>query len=145
LAEAGQRRDVGSPMEQLVKSGIATPIRTDEAAALLQAISTRCEMAGARLERLEAELTSAQDGVILGDGANDALYSQQQRDRLLLLRQELETKVLDESSRSLQIAAEMAEETERVDRYPFPYLGTGDIGRLQHRDCSDGKNLISIL
>ena len=116
LAEAGQRRDVGSRMEQLVKSGTATPIRTSEAAALLQATSTRCEMASARLQRLEAELTSAQGGVILGDGANDAPYSQQERDRLFLLRQELETKVLDESSQSLQIAAEMKEETERLKR-----------------------------
>jgi multidrug resistance efflux pump len=116
LAEASQRRDVGSRMEQLVKSGTATPIRTAEAAALLQATSTRCAMAVARLERLETELTSAQDGVILGDGANDAPYSQQQRDRLFLQRRELETKLLDESSQSLQIATEMTEETERLDR-----------------------------
>jgi multidrug resistance efflux pump len=73
-------------------------------------------MAVARLQRLDAELTSAQDGVILGDGANDAPYSQQQRDRLFLQRQELETKVLDESSQSLQIAAEMTEETKRLNR-----------------------------
>jgi len=116
LAEAGQRRDVGSRMEQLVKSGMATPIRTSEAAALLQATSTHCEMAVARLQRLDAELTSAQEGVILGDGANDAPYSQQQRDRLFLQRQELETKVLEESSQSLQIAAEMTEETKRLNR-----------------------------
>jgi multidrug resistance efflux pump len=116
LAEAVQRRDVGSRMEQLVKSGTATPIRTAEAAASLEATSTRCEMAVARLQRIETELTSAQDGVSLGDGANDAPYSQQERDRLLLLRLELETKVLDESSQSHQIATEMTEETERLDR-----------------------------
>lgn len=116
LAEASQRRDVGARMEALVKSGTATPIRTAEAAALLDATSTRCEMATARLQRLEVELTSAHDGVILGDGANDAPYSQQERDRLLLLRQELETKVLDETSQSQQIATEITEETERLNR-----------------------------
>jgi multidrug resistance efflux pump len=116
LAEAQQRRDVGSRMEQLVKSGTATPMRADEALALLQATSTRCEMAVARLTRLEAEMTSAQDGVILGDGANDEPYSQQQRDRLFLRRQELETKVSDESLQSQHVATEIAEETSRLDR-----------------------------
>ena len=115
-AEALQRRDVGSRMERLVESGTATPIRTAEAAALLQATATRCEMAVARLARIEIELTSSQDGVILGDGANDAPYSQQQRDRLLLRRQELETKVRDETSHFQQTAKEIAEETERLDR-----------------------------
>ena len=116
LAEAHQRRDVGSRMEQLVKSGNATPMRADEALALLEATSTRCEMAVAHVRRLEAEMTSAQDGVILGDGANDEPYSQQQRDRLFLRRQELETKVLDESLASQHIATEITEETSRLDR-----------------------------
>ena len=116
LAEASQRRDVGSRMEQLVKDGTASHIRTAEALALLQATSTRCDMAAAKLERLQVELASARRDVFLRDGANDAPYSQQQRDRLLLRKQELEFKVLEESLQASQIAAEMNEERERVDR-----------------------------
>jgi biotin carboxyl carrier protein len=115
LAEDRHRRDVGSRMEQLVKSGTASQMRTAEALASQEATSTRCEMADARLQRLQTELAAAQDGVFLRDGANDAPYSQQQRDRLVLRRQELETKVLEESLQSSQIA-EMAEERERLDR-----------------------------
>ncbi len=115
-AEAEQRRDVGSRLERLVKSGTATPIRSAEAFASLEATATRCEMADARLQRLETELTSANEGVSLGDGANDSPYSQQQRDRLFLRRQELETKVLEESGQSAQTAAEMTEERARLDR-----------------------------
>jgi hypothetical protein len=115
LAEATQRRDVGSRMEELVKLGTATPIRTAEALATLQATSTRCDMATAKLQRLQVELLSAQDGVFLRDGANDAPYSQQQRDRLLLRRQELEVKALEESLQASQFAAEMNEERARVD------------------------------
>ena len=95
LAEAEHRREVGSRMEQLVKGGTASQVRTNEALALQQATSTRCDMADARLQRFQTEWVSAQDGVFLRDGANDAPYSQQQRDRLLLRRQELENKVLD--------------------------------------------------
>jgi len=116
LAEARQRRDVGSRMEQLVKSGTATPIRTAEAFASLEATATRCGMADAHLLRLETELTTAKEGVSLGDGANDAPYSQQQRDRLFLRRQELETKALEESLQSKQITSEMTEERERLAR-----------------------------
>jgi multidrug efflux pump subunit AcrA (membrane-fusion protein) len=116
LAEVEQRRDVGSRMEKLVKEGLASQIRTAEVLALQEANTTRCEMAGARLQRLQIELASAKDGVFLRDGANDAPYSQQQRDRLGLKRQELETKVLEEGLQSTQIAPEIVEERDRLDR-----------------------------
>ena len=116
LAEAQKRGDVGSRMQELVKSGNATPIRTSEAFATLEATRTRCEMAGARLERLQAELAAAKDGVFLRDGINDAPYSQQERDRLFLRRQELETKILEESLQYSQAAAEWEEERRRLER-----------------------------
>ena len=116
FAEARERREVSSRMEQLTKSGLASQIRSAEASALLEATSTRCEMASAKLRRLEADLASAHDGVILGDGANDAPYSQQQRDRLMLRRQELETKALEESLLASQIASELMEERKLLDR-----------------------------
>ena len=116
LAEVQQRREVGSRMEQLVKSGTASQIRSAEASASQEAVSTRCEMAAARLLRLQIELDSAKTGVFLRDGANDVPYSQQQRDRLVLRRQDLEAQVLEEGSRSTRIAAEITEERERLDR-----------------------------
>jgi multidrug resistance efflux pump len=116
LAEVRQRRDVGSRMEQLAKSGATSHIRSAEALANQEAASTKCEMADARLSRLRAELGSAQNGVFLRDGTNDVPYSQQQRDRLFLRRQELETDILQETSRAAQLAAEVTEERSRLDR-----------------------------
>jgi multidrug resistance efflux pump len=116
LAEARQRQDVGSRMERLVQAGNASPIRSAEAQALQQVTLTHCEMAEARWQRLQGEIASAHNGVFLHDGANDVPYSQQQRDRLLLRRQELETQLLEEGARSQQLAAEIAEEQERVNR-----------------------------
>ncbi len=116
LAEAHQRQDVGSRMEQLVQTGGASEIRSSEAQAAQEATLTRCEMAKARLQRLQGELASAQEGVFVGDGASDVPYSQQQRDRLLLRRQELEVLVLDGGARSRQLAEEIVEERERVAR-----------------------------
>jgi multidrug resistance efflux pump len=116
LAEVQQRREVGSRMEQLVKSGAASQIRSAEALASQEAVATRCEMAAARLQRLEIEMQSAEKGVFLRDGANDVPYSQQQRDRLMLRRQELETQMLGEGPRLTTIAKEIAEERDRLDR-----------------------------
>jgi len=116
LAEMQQRREVGSRMEQLVKAGTASSIRTAEVLATQEATATRCAMADARLQRLQTELASAQDGVFLRDGANDAPYSQQHRDRLMLRRQELETRALEEGLHASQLVAEIAEERSRLDR-----------------------------
>ncbi len=116
LAEMRQRRDVGTRLERLVQSGIASRIRSAEAFATSEATSTRCDMAEARIQRLEIERTAAESGVFLRDGANDVPYSQQQRDRLTLRRQELQVEALRQAARATQLAAEIAEERRRLDR-----------------------------
>jgi multidrug resistance efflux pump len=116
LAEALQRRDVGARMEQLAKQGTSSQIRTAEALATQEATLTRCEVANAKLQRLEVELESAKIGTYLRDGANDVPYSEQQRDRLLLRRQELETERLQAASKATQLALALTGEQERLDR-----------------------------
>lgn len=120
LAEISQRIDVGSRMKALVEAGTASQIRTAEALAIQEATSTRCHMAEARVLRLRVELKAAQDGVYLSDGASDVPYSQQQRDHLILRRQDLQTLLLQETRRISQLTDEIAEERirmSRVDRY----------------------------
>jgi len=116
LAENEQRRDVRSRMEQLAKSGYTSQIRSAEAYATQEANAGRCEMADARVQRLKIERDSARNGTLLGEGASDVPYSQQQRDRLFLRRQELETEMLQQNSIAKQLAAELAEERDRLDR-----------------------------
>jgi multidrug resistance efflux pump len=116
LAEFRQRRDIGSRIETLTKSGLLSEIRSAEALVVQEQASTRCRVAGERIDRIKIELEAARNGVFLRDGANDVPYSQQQRDRLALRRQELEMLALQESTRSLQLAAEIAAERDRIDR-----------------------------
>ena len=116
LAEAHQRQDVGSRMEKLVQIGSASQIRSAEVQAMQEATLTRCEMAKARSLRLQDELTSTKNGIFPSDGANDTPYSQQQRDRLLLRRQELEVAVLEGGARYAQLAEQIAEERKRLNR-----------------------------
>ena len=113
--EAKLRRDIGSRMEGLAKSGLTSQIRSSEAMANQEANATKCEMAESRFLRLQSELTSAQSGIYLRDGINDVPYSQQQRDRLMLRRQELESQVLAETSRADQIKGQIAAERHRME------------------------------
>jgi multidrug resistance efflux pump len=116
LAENEQRRSVRARLEELAKSGYTPQLRSTEAFATQEANAGRCEMADARIQRLKVELGSARDGIFIANGANDAPYSQQQRDRLVLRRQELETEMLQQSSIAKQLGAEVAEERSRLDR-----------------------------
>jgi len=116
LAEVFQRRDIGSRMDELVKSGYASQIRSAEVSATQEANAARCEMTDARIQRFKIELASAQKRVFLRDGANDVPYSQQQRDRLVLRRQDLETEMLQQRSRVVQLETEIAEERHRLNR-----------------------------
>ena len=116
LAEVLQRRDIGSRMQGLAKSGATSEIRSAEALAKQEATGALCQMAAARVERLKAELGSLRRGVYLRDASNDVPYSQQHRERLFLRRQELETEARRESARALHLAPDIAEERARVER-----------------------------
>jgi multidrug resistance efflux pump len=116
LAEVSQRRDIEARMSELARSGYLSQIRSAEASATQEANAARCEMADAKMQRFKVELSAAQRRVFLRDGTNDVPYSQQQRDRLLLRRQELETDMLQQRSRALQIEAEIREERARLER-----------------------------
>lgn len=116
IEELKQRDEVGLRMETLTESGLASPIRSAEAHAIARAASTRCAVAAAREDRIKVELEAARKGVFLRDGISDVPYSQQQREHLVLRRQELQTQALQESARSTQLAADIAAERERIEQ-----------------------------
>lgn len=114
-AEAHHRIDIGARMQALVDVGVTSQVRTSEALAMQEATSARCRMAEARLKRLTGEMKAAREGVFLSD-ANDVPYSRQQRDRMVVRRQELETVLLQETRQTEQLTAELAEERSRLAR-----------------------------
>jgi multidrug resistance efflux pump len=116
LAEAKQRGHVGDIMKELTKRGIASQLRSAEVLASKEATMTRCEVAEARIKRLKVELASAQNGVFLRDGINDVPYSQQQRDRLMLRRQDFETELLNQNANATQLKVTIQEEIDRLAR-----------------------------
>lgn len=116
LLEARQRDDVGSRMQELAKLGSSSQIRAAEAAASREATMTRCGIAEARIKKLAVERDAARQGTFLRDGTNDVPYSQQQRDRLLIRKQELEAQLIDEESKARRLTAAIDEEERRLAR-----------------------------
>lgn len=114
VAELRQRHDVVSRFGTLAENGLASQIRSAEAQAIQQVTSTRCDIMEARISRIHVELELARKGLFLRDGSSDVPYSQQQRDRLILRRQELELLALQEAARSSQLAADIKAERDRA-------------------------------
>lgn len=115
LAEVGHRREIGDRMQGLAEKGSTSQIRSAEAQAKEAETETRCKMAAARVERLKSELAALKDGVYLRDATNDVPYSQQQRERLFLRKQELETEAKQQGALAKELQTEIAEERRRVD------------------------------
>ncbi len=103
-------------MQGLANTGATSQIRSAEALALQAETMTKCNMASARLDRLKGELSAMKKGVFLRDAANDVPYSEQQRDRLFLRRQELELVERENATRAAQLASDIIEERQRVER-----------------------------
>jgi multidrug resistance efflux pump len=122
FAEAAHRQVIGSKMRGLADTGATSQIKSAEALARQEEIMTKCKMAAARLDRLKFELSEMEKGVFLRDAVNDVPYSQQQRERLFLRRQELEQDAHENSVRATQLAADITEERRRVE-----HLGKYDL------------------
>lgn len=117
-AEEEQRRLIGERLQGFVSSGGTSEFKLAQALAEQAATATKCAMLGPKLDRLNAELGSIQSGTYIRDGASDVPYSQQQRDRLFLRRQELEADLQQQTSKVAQLALAIDEEQSRIK-----YLG----------------------
>jgi len=73
-----------------------------------------CTALDAERDSLRTARDAAQEDVFLSDGFNDAPYSQQQIDRLILHRQELETRLLRARRETARLVEAVAAERERL-------------------------------
>jgi multidrug resistance efflux pump len=113
-AEEQQQAKAQGRAEVLAKAELIPRQRLDESEATHASTLAHCQAIAAQIERLGVEAAAARGGIFLQDGFNDTPYSAQQRDRLLLRRQELEVTLLNARSRLAQLAAESAAERVRI-------------------------------
>ncbi len=113
-ADEQQQAKALARADLLAKAGVISPQRLDNIAATHASTLARCRAIIAQIGRLKAEAAAARVGIFLEDGFNDTPYTAQERDRLLLRRQELQATLLDARSRLAQLAAESAAERQRI-------------------------------
>lgn len=112
-AEAILQRD---RIETLAAQRFATFTQRDRLRALATASARRCAMLNDQASALAIETRAAGSGLYLAGAAMDAPYGDQQRDRLLLRRQELEGVAADAEARLAELAAQIRSEQERLAR-----------------------------
>lgn len=118
-AELTEREAALDRAEKLGASGFLSPAGIERARSAAAAARSACEADRARLASLDATRRAAAAGVYLADSYNDAPYAEQQRDRLLLRRQELEKVAVEALSRKTEAARRLAEARART-RYTAP-------------------------
>ncbi|OYQ31290.1 hypothetical protein CHU93_04420 [Sandarakinorhabdus cyanobacteriorum] len=112
-AEAVLQRD---RIEALAAQRFATFTQRDRLRAQALASARRCAALKDQAMALAIETRAAGHGLYLAGAAMDAPYGDQQRDRLLLRRQELESVVADAEARLAELARQIAAEEERLAR-----------------------------
>lgn len=117
-----QQAEAGAALaraEKLAGTGILSPAGLDRAKSAYALAASNCEAQDARLASIRVMRRAAAQGVFLGDSFNDAPYAEQQRDRLLLQRQQLEKIVFEATARRDEAQRRWAEASART-RFAAP-------------------------
>ena len=101
-------------VEALAARGFATNVMRDRARAAAAATQARCVALAARVQASDGETQAARGGMYLGASAQDTPYAEQQRDRLMLRRQELETVATDARAHLAELERRIAAERARL-------------------------------
>lgn len=100
----------------LAAKGFAANATVERAHANADAIHARCDGFRARAVASASEAVAARDGFFLGNGGADTPYVVQQRDRIVLRRQELETIAADAVARLAELELRIGAERQQIAR-----------------------------
>ncbi len=100
----------------LAAKGFAANATVERAHASADAIRARCDGLRARAAAASSEAIAARDGFFLGNGGSDTPYAVQQRDRILLRRQELETVAAAAVARLAELDLRIRAERQQIAR-----------------------------
>ena len=115
-AEAVEADLQQSRVRALAAKGFAANVTVERAHASADAIHARCDGLRARAAAASSEAIAARDGFFLGNGGSDTPYAVQQRDRIMLRRQELETISADAIARLAELELRIRTERQQIAR-----------------------------
>jgi hypothetical protein len=110
LAGAVAAQAQAARIAALAVKGFAANATVERANAEVDGTQARCAALTARAAASADEAAAAREGLFLGSGTADTPYAEQQRDRLLLRRQELDAIAGDARARLAELAQQIAAE-----------------------------------
>jgi len=96
--------------------GFAANVTVDRARTAVDAGEARCSSFAARADVTAGDAAAARKGIYLGNGGMETPYAEQQRDRMMLRRQELTMTVVDAEARLAELAARIAAGRQQLAR-----------------------------
>ena len=115
-AEAAEARQQLARVLALSSKGFAANATVDRARTAVAAGDARCLSFAARANLSAGETAAARQGIYLGNGGMETPYAEQQRDRLMLRRQELTMTVVDAEARLAELAHRVAAARQQLAR-----------------------------
>ncbi|WP_108659967.1 HlyD family secretion protein [Acuticoccus kandeliae] len=127
--------------QQLNERGVSTTAAFDQATADARVAERVLEQSRSAMRVLEIQLAAAQDGVFLGDSYNDAPYSEQRAEELILKRSELEADLSETTARVASLTERINAERRRVNRLKEAIVLANVKGRLWEMLAADGERV----
>jgi multidrug resistance efflux pump len=115
-AEAAENRTQLARVLVLSTKGFASNATVERARTAVDAGEARCSSFSARADLSAGEAAAARKGIYLGNGGMETPYSEQQRDRLMLRRQELTMTAVDAEARLADLAERIAAGRQQLAR-----------------------------
>lgn len=116
LAVVQERASALERLQKLLKTGITTPAKAEEATSLLTQAREEVNRARADVRRLTQEFAAAEQGIFVNDGQNDVPYSRQRLDEVRLLLSDLALQRAEAEGRLTAIEAQLGDESARAKR-----------------------------
>ena len=129
--------------QELESKGIFTRKMVESAAAAGAATGGEVEISNLSLELLEQRLTALRQGIfIVGDGQNDVPYSRQRQDEVIVRINDINTRIVENSTRADQIDHQLVEEEKRVRSLELAAISSPFSGVVWTRNVVNGSNVI---
>ncbi|SFI66789.1 HlyD family secretion protein [Albimonas pacifica] len=136
-----EARGALSRSTELQSRGIETAANFDRYRAAARVAERQLEAAQADIEVAQIELSSARRGVFLGEGYNDAPYSEQRISELSVQMRLLNAQLAGERSRIAAIEARVDAERRRVNDLRTADLNANARGRVWSMLAADGERV----
>lgn len=141
-AVSQERLNALTRQQNLLKSGIASPARVEEATSLSLQAREEINRVRANVKRLTQELKAASEGVFVNEGQSDVPYSRQRLDEVRLTLYDLKLQLSEAKDRKNAIGVGLSDENERASKRKIAVIHSPIEGIIWQRSAENDTFVI---